>query len=49
LKRSINGIERAFRDVTVFTFPYPGGEIATASESQGVWKLQGMYIAANIT
>ena len=31
LKKSVKGIDRAFKRVTSFTFPHPGQKIATAS------------------
>jgi len=41
IRQAIEGIEKAFKQITTFTFPYPGGQVAGGSEKQKAWSLQG--------
>jgi len=43
IRQAIEGIERAFKQITTFTFPYPGIQVAGGTAAQMAWSLQGIY------
>jgi len=43
IKKAVEGIEKAFKRITTFTFPYPGIQVAGGTATQMAWCVQGIY------
>jgi len=41
IKQAVEGIEKAFKHITTFTFPHPKERIANATAAQKTWFLPG--------